>query len=105
MSVRARKHHTCCRCGNRIAKGAIHESWTWFEPGERPVRCHAHVLCDRLDIGRDCDNMLDESFGIEEWHERLARFAPEGWFDGWGNHMVWPPVFHDELVALLGGAS
>ena len=49
--------------------------------------------------------MLDESFGIEEWHERLARFAPEGWYDEWGNHMVWPPVFHDELVALLGGAS
>ncbi len=46
---------------------------------------------------------LDESFGIEEWHERLARFAPEGWYDEWGNRMVWPPVFHDELVALLGG--
>lgn len=33
MSVRARKHHTCCRCGDWIAKGAIHKVWTWFEAG------------------------------------------------------------------------
>ena len=105
MSVRARKHHTCCRCGDWIAKGAIHKVWTWFEAGERPHRYRAHVLCDRLDIGEGDYYEIDPDFGHEEWCERLARFAPESWFDEWGNCFVWPPVFHDELIALLGGPS
>lgn len=101
MSTRARKPHTCVRCGQLIAKGAQYERWTWFQTGEPPSSWASHLLCRRLDIGRDCDDMLDESFGIEEWGELMFRHAPPPWIDG----DLWPPVFHDELIALLGGAS
>lgn len=99
--TRARKRHICARCGKWIAKGALYKRWTWFEPGEPPSSWAAHVLCDHLDVGRDdYDDMLDEQYGEIEWGELLRAHAPESWIDG----EFWPPIFHDELAALLGGA-
>lgn len=98
----ARKPHICARCGDLIAKGAQYRSWRWLGPGEPPRRFGAHVLCDRLDIGHDdVDDVLDMEFGIEEWWDLIETHAPQSWVDV----EVWPPAFHDELIALLGGAS
>ena len=103
-SQKARKAHHCDRCLGTIRPGSAYLRWCSVDDG-RATTVRSHRLCDRLDIGEGDYYEIDPDFGHEEWCERLARFAPESWFDEWGNCFVWPPVFHDELRALLGGAS
>ena len=93
---KARKEHTCDRCLGVIQPGATYLRWCWVGEGTaRTMRSHG--LCEKYGLGSDDDGYIDPFWGWSELLDGRGIRTPDSW------DPVNPSVFHDELVALLGG--
>ncbi len=94
----ARKEHKCDRCLGTIRPGSTYLRWCSVYD-DRATTVKSHRLCDAYRVGQDEEGWFEECL---DWREALYWLGiglPESWSD------VNPAVFHDELIALLGGAS
>ena len=97
-SQKARKAHHCDRCLGTIRPGSAYLRWCSVDDG-RATTVRSHRLCEAYGVGQDEDGWLAADFDWFEVLYSLRVSIPEAWRE------LNPSVFHDELIALLGGAS